>query len=76
MSREEAGRNAAATKAERARKAVEDAITGLMADTLKKKNGKWNAAKIAEATGLHPDTVRKYLKEIESEDVDFLALDD
>jgi len=32
--------------------------------TVKKKNGNLSAKAIAEETGLHPDTVRKYLKEM------------
>jgi len=64
MSRTEAAARASAIKAERARKAVESAVTGLMAETYKKKNGKWNIAKIANDLKMSRDTVRKYLKEL------------
>jgi AraC-like DNA-binding protein len=67
MSRTEAATRASAIKAERARKAVESAVTGLMAETYKKKNGKWNIAKIADDLKMSRDTVRKYLKELEIE---------
>jgi AraC-like DNA-binding protein len=64
MSRTEAAARASAIKAERARKAVESAVKGLMAETYKKKNGKWNIAKIASDLKMSRDTVRKYLKEL------------
>ncbi len=65
MSRTEAALNAAAKNAERAKAKVKEAITGLLADTYRTKTtGKWNASKIAEATGLSRPTVAKYLKEL------------
>ena len=64
MSRTEAGRNAANAKVEQARKKIIDAMNSVLAETLKKKNGKWNAKKIAEVAGVHPETVRKHLKEL------------
>jgi hypothetical protein len=64
MSRSEAGKRAIAIKAERTKQKIIDAMNSVIADDLKKKNGKWNAKKIAEVAGVHPDTVRKYLKEL------------
>lgn len=64
MSRTEAATNAAKSKAEQARQKIIDAMNSVIAADLKKKNGKWNAKKIAEVTGLHPETVRKHLKEL------------
>lgn len=44
---------------------IENAITGLLAESMfKKKNGKWNAKAIADYLNLQPKTVNKYLKEI------------
>lgn len=63
MTRSEAGKNAATVKAKRAKNAVKEVITGLLAETYKKKNGDWNISKIAKDTNLDRSTVRKYLKE-------------
>jgi len=60
-------RAAANTKAreEKAKAKVINTITGLMAETYKKKSGAWHISKIAEDTNLHRDTVSKYIKEHE-----------
>lgn len=76
MSREEAGRRASKIRQDRKIQAIKDAMNSVLSDSLKKKNGQWNATAIAEIAGVDPRTVRKYLKEIESEDVDFFDLDD
>ena len=52
-------------RAERNRKTVINAITGLYADEFKKKSGTWHYGKICEATKLSPNTVKKYIKEWE-----------
>ena len=60
--RRELARNLAAKKEEENYNKVENAITGLLADSMfRKKNGKWNAVAIAEYLNLDPRTVRKYL---------------
>ena len=64
MSRAEAAANAANAKVEQARKKIIDAMNSVLAETLKKKNGKWNAKKIAEVAGVSEKTVRKHLKEM------------
>ena len=43
---------------------IESLILGVHADKYKKKNGKFNAVKIAKASKISEKTVRKYLKEI------------
>ncbi|HIP15284.1 MAG TPA: hypothetical protein EYG74_07330 [Sulfurimonas autotrophica] len=65
MSRSEAGKRAIMAKAERTKQKIIDAMNGAAAGDLKKKNGKWNAKKIAEVAGVTEKTVRKYLKELE-----------
>lgn len=42
-------------------KKIENIINGLFAKDYKKKNGKWNISKVAKDTGLHRNTVMKYL---------------
>lgn len=49
----------------KAKAKVINAITGLMAETYKKKNGAWNISKIAEDNQLNRRTVSKYIKEHE-----------
>lgn len=51
-------------KAKQTKRKIMNCITGLFADDFKKKNGSWNAIKIAEGTNLSEKTVRKYLKEL------------
>jgi hypothetical protein len=63
MTRRERAITNAKKKAEKARRAVINAVTGLYADDLKKKSGAWHIGKIAEATGVNPKTVSMYLKE-------------
>jgi len=60
-------RERARAKAEKARKAVINAITGLYADEYKKKSGAWHIGKIVEATGVSRNIVAKYIKEFEKE---------
>lgn len=67
MTRRERAISNARAKAEKARRAVITAVTGLYADDYRKKSGAWHIGKIAEATGLHRDVVSKYLKEWEAE---------
>lgn len=66
MTRQERARSNAKAKAEKARKAVINAITGLYADEYKKKSGAWHIGKISEAIGLDRDTVSKYVKQYEA----------
>jgi len=49
---------------EKARRKVINAVTGLMAETYKKKTGSWNITKIATDTQLNRRTVSKYIKEL------------
>jgi hypothetical protein len=65
MTRQERARSNAKAKAEKARKAVINAVTGLYADEYKKVNGKWHIGKIVKATGISINTVSKYLKQWE-----------
>lgn len=63
--RQEQGRYMADLKSKEAREKIENAITGLLADSMfKKKNGSWNAVAIAEYLSLDPRTVRKHLPKI------------
>jgi len=66
VTRQERAKANSVAKAEKSRKKVINAITGLYANELKKKNGKWHISKIAETTNLDRDTVSKYLKELNS----------
>lgn len=45
---------------------IQNCISGMFKDEYKKPSGKWNIAKICEDTGLHRNTVSKYLKELEA----------
>ncbi len=51
---------------EKARNKVINAVTGLMANTYKKKSGAWHIGMIAEDTSLNRETVSKYLKELKA----------
>jgi len=62
MTRQERALSNAKAKAEKARKAVINAVTGLYADEYKKVNGKWHISKISEAIGVDRKVVSKYLK--------------
>lgn len=62
MTRIENAKKLAKEREERTYKKVVNAITGLFTDEFKKKNGKWNAKKIADELGLDPRTVRKHIK--------------
>jgi len=48
----------------KARAKVLNAVTGLMSEVYKKKNGSWNVSQIAEDTQLDRRTVSKYIKEL------------
>ena len=65
MTRQERARSNAKAKAEKARKAVINAITGIYADEYKKKSGTWHIGKIVEATGVSRNIVAKYIKQYE-----------
>ena len=62
MTRQERSRANSILREKRAKKLVEDTITGLYSHEYKKPNGKWYIKRIAEHTGLHSDTVSKHLK--------------
>ncbi len=62
MTRQERSRANSILREKRAKKLVEDTITGLYAHEFKWASGKWNIKAIAEHTGLHRDTVSKHLK--------------
>lgn len=62
MTRQERARSNSKAKAEKAKKAVITAVTGLYADEYKKKSGAWHIGKLSEATGIHREIVSKYLK--------------
>jgi len=65
MTRRERAISNAKAKAEKAKKAVINAITGLYADEYKKKSGAWHIKRIAETINLDPRVVSKYIKEYE-----------
>ena len=67
MTRQERAKSNAKARAEKARKAVINAITGLYADEYRKVNGKWHIGKISKATSITEKTVSKYLKQYEEE---------
>ena len=62
MSRTEAGRNAAQSRAESAVKKLERVLADHEDEDLRKPNGEYNIAKIARLAGLSRPTVMKYLK--------------
>lgn len=66
MTRQERARSNARARAERTRKAVINAITGLYADEYKKVNGTWHVGKISEAIGVNSKTVAKYVKQYQA----------
>jgi len=66
VTRQERARSNAKAKAEKTRKAVINAVTGLYADEYKKVNGTWHIKKIAHAINLDPRVVSKYLKQWEA----------
>ncbi len=55
-------------KRDATRRKILDAVTGLNFSFFLKKNGKWNAIKIAEDTGMTEKTVRAYLKQLIKEE--------
>ena len=64
LTRQERARANTEERAARAKAKVTNAVTGLMAETYKKKSGTWNITKIAEDTNLNRRTVTKYIKEL------------
>lgn len=69
MTRKERARSNAQAKAEKARKAVLNAVTGMFAEELKKKSGAWHIGKISEASGVSRNIVAKYIKELEQKTI-------
>jgi DNA-binding transcriptional ArsR family regulator len=65
MTRSEAALKASSVKADRAKKAIVELTTSLIANDYKTKTGKWNISKIARDLKMSRDTVRKHLKELE-----------
>lgn len=66
LTRQERALLNAKEKEEKAKRKVINAISGLMAETYKKKSGKWHIGKIAKDTNLTEKTVSKHLKAIEN----------
>ncbi len=64
LTRQERARANTKAREEKVRAKVINAVTGLMAEIYKKKNGTWHIGKISEDTGVHRETVSKYLKEL------------
>ena len=62
MTRADRARANAVKREKESKIKVFNAVTGLYADELKKVNGTWSIAKIAEFTKLNRDTVSKHLK--------------
>lgn len=70
MTRQEIALKNTEARAEKTRKKVINAITGLFAkDHLCKKNGTWSYAKIAEYTQVNIKSVSKYMKEFERQNI-------
>jgi len=67
MTRQERALSNSKARADKARKAVINTITGMFSDEYKKKSGAWHIGKIAEATKLNRKVVSKYLKQWEEE---------
>lgn len=66
MTRQERALKNTEERAEKARNKVINSVTGLMANTYKKKSGAWHIGMIAKDTGLSEPTVSKYLKELKA----------
>lgn len=65
MTRSERAKANSVKREKEAKEKVQNAITGLMADSMfKKKNGTWNAVAIAKYLGMTDKTVRKHLKDL------------
>ena len=67
MTRSEHLKNVKKKEEEANRIKVVNAITGLMSEEYKKKSGTWHIGRICSATNLSHNTVKKYIKEYESE---------
>ena len=65
MSRKDHIKKVHQARSEKTRSKILNAMTGMFSHDFKKKNGKWNTAKIARELNLAVNTVKKYLKEIE-----------
>lgn len=61
MSREEHIKKVHKARAEETERKILNITSGMFADDLKKKNGKWNISKIARELNLSVNTVKKYL---------------
>lgn len=68
LTRQERAKANTEAREAKAKAKVINAITGLMSETYKKKNGTWHISRIAEDTNLHRETVSKYIKEHEIEE--------
>lgn len=68
MTRQERALSNAKAREEKARNKVINCVTGLMAETYKKKSGSWHIGRIAEDTNLTEKTVSKHLKEIKEDE--------
>lgn len=55
-------------KTDRNYRKVVNLLTGLFSDDFKKKSGTWHYGKICKELNLSPNTVKKYIKQYESED--------
>lgn len=62
LTRQERAKENTKERQERTKAKVINAITGLMSETYKKKNGTWHISQIAKDTNLYRDTVSKYIK--------------
>ena len=54
-------------RAKEKKRKVLNAISGMFSEDLKKKNGKWNIAKISRELNISENTVKKYIKEFKLE---------
>ena len=68
MTRQERAKKNAQLKYKRARAAILGFIQeNLFSDEYKRKNGAWNLTKLSKEIGIHRDTIRKHLKEMQEE---------
>ncbi len=68
MTRQERARANARARADKARKMVINAITGIFSSEYKKKSGSWHYRQIGKAINLDSRVVAKYIKEFEEKD--------
>ena len=67
MTRQERALKNTEERQKQAQNKVINAVTGLMANVYKKKNGKWHIGKIAKDINLCEPTVSKYIKQLQKE---------